>query len=118
MSPPFPPLLPNEERSMQKIIEGKRYNTETATKVAEHSQASWSDFQYQEEALYITQNGNWFTAGSGGADSTYAVPVGHNNRTGSSAIRLLSPEEAFRWLERYDIVDALEKYFPDRITDA
>ncbi len=97
---------------MKKIIDGKRYNTETAEEIASYSNdLSTSDFNWYEETLYLTKNGNWFLAGEGGALSCYSVAVGNNGSGGGSDLRLITKDEAKEWLEQHDEVDALEEYF-------
>ena len=102
------------------IINGKRYNTETADFVASWSNGySYSDFKHCEEDLYRTKRGSWFTVGSGGPLSGYSRSVGQNSWSGSSdVIRPLDADEARRWLERHGETAALETYFPDVIEDA
>lgn len=102
-----------------KIIDGKRYNTETATLVAEWSNGlSYSDFRHCDEALYRTPKGNWFTCGSGGPLSSYAKWEGNSGRGQSDVIRAISEADAKEWLERHKETAALEKHFPDQIEDA
>lgn len=104
----------------KKIIDGKRYDTETAEQVASWSNGlSYSDFNHCEEDLYRTKRGNWFTCGSGGPRSSYCRPAGQDSWTGSSnIIRALSPAEAREWLENHNETDALERFFPEQIEDA
>ena len=103
---------------MKAIINGKRYNTETATLVAEYwNGIGKNNFRYVSEDLYITKNGSWFMAGSGGAMTSYAKR--HGNCTyGSQAVRTLTSDEAYAWLEDHDETIAIESYFPDLIKDA
>lgn len=75
---------------MKAIIEGKRYNTETATEIAYYSWGSYSDFEHVEETLYRTENGAWFLVGGGGPKSTYAKPLSGSGLAGSSN-NLVSP---------------------------
>lgn len=105
---------------MKAIINGKRYNTETATEVASWSNhASYSDFNHCEETLYRTPKGNWFTVGSGGPMSKYARSLGNNTRGGSSDVfTALTANEARAWLESNQETAALEEHFADTIDDA
>jgi hypothetical protein len=102
------------------IIDGKRYNTDTATKVAGWSNDHYrSDFEFCWEDLYITRKGNWFTEGGGGPLSKYSVPAFGGGVTGSSdVITPLTSNEARTWLEERDEIKALEEYFSDEIEDA
>jgi hypothetical protein len=103
---------------MVSIIDGKRYNTETAREVASASSGgSTSDFRFFSEDLYLTPKGTWFIAGAGGAASKYRERIGDMWGWGSK-ITPLTPAEAREWLEAHDEVDALEEHFRDQIEDA
>jgi len=103
---------------MKKIIDGKRYDTETAERVHSwHNGYHAGDFHQCEEALYRTRKGTFFLHGEGGALSKYATP--HGNMTGGGEdITPLTPKEAMEWLEAHDGTEALEKNFKDAITEA
>lgn len=105
---------------MYKIINGKRYNTETATEIAHAgNNLGYSDFSHYEETLYRTSKGNWFLVGEGGALSKYAKPIaGGGWRGDSDAFRVLSETEAYDWLEKHEETEAIEKYFADSVEDA
>jgi hypothetical protein len=104
---------------MKKIVNGKRYDTTTAQSIT-----SWSnnynsnDFNYCEETLYKTKNGNYFIYGEGGAMSKYSVSVGCNGRGGSSDIVPMTKEEACEWCQERDEVDTIEEEFADMVKDA
>ena len=102
------------------IINGKRYDTETASLISSWAnQYGYSDFQWCEESLYGTFSNNWFLVGSGGPMSKYAVPVGNNGSGGSNDnIASLTIEEARQWLEEKGDTDALELCFAGDIVDA
>ena len=103
---------------MKKVIDGKVYNTETATKVAEWSNGlSYSDFNNENEELYVTKKGNWFLYGEGGANSKYRKSNG-NSAWGSSNIIAMSELDAYKWLEKNNELDAIESYFPKEIEEA
>ncbi len=103
---------------MRAIIEGKRYDTDTATLVAEYQYGyDLSSIDYFSEQLYITRRGNWFIAGGGHGRSPYGVRNGNTFGYGVR-IRPLTPEEARRWLEQHDKVEALEEHFASTIEDA
>lgn len=98
---------------MKKIINKKIYNTDTAEKIAEYSNMNnSSDFNYFSEILYKTKKGQFFLAGNGGANSKYAKHGG-NESWESSDIILLTEDETINWLEKYDFVNEIEKYFPN-----
>jgi hypothetical protein len=104
---------------MKAIIDGKRYDTETAECVA-----SWSnglgprDFKHCDEGLYRTKAGSWFLRGSGGPLSSWSKPYGNNGSQGGEGIRPLGADEALEWLERHGENDAIEEHFADKVQDA
>ena len=104
---------------MRQVIDGKRYDTETAEQVGSDSYSHYGDFQYWCEELYRTQKGNWFLYGEGGAKSKFAVAIGQNEIAGGNDITPLTKEEALAWLEdRNTDSDAIEEYFADMVEDA
>lgn len=88
-----------KEGIMYKVINGKRYNTETAEKVGDWwNGLSVRDFNHCSEELYRKRSGEFFLYGEGGPLSSYAVSHG-NETSGSEQIRPLSLDEAKRWVE-------------------
>jgi hypothetical protein len=84
----------------RKVIEGRAYDTETATFLAEASGGGYSnDFSHWEELLYRTPRGRLFVAGSGGPMSRYARSIDQNSWSGGSDLRPLSDAEARQWVE-------------------
>lgn len=103
---------------MKAIIDGKRYDTDKATFVAEQSNGNdCGNFRFEWECLYRTKNGAWFIAGQGGAFTSYAYHEG-NASYGGKAIRPLSPEAALAWLEQHQKTEAIETYFGSQVQDA
>lgn len=103
---------------MIKIINGKRYNTETATEIAKYwNGLSTSDFRNVSEALYMSKKGSFFLCGSGGPMSKYSQPCGDMTGGGSDIIPL-TKDEAYQWCERCASADVIEQYFSDMIDDA
>lgn len=94
-----------------KIINGKRYNTETVHKVASWDNNQFrSDGNYCAENLYVTKKGSWFLNGDGGALSKYAASAFGGGWVGqSNIITALSPDDALAWLEEKGETDAIEK---------
>lgn len=87
---------------MQRVIGGKRYNTETADVIADWDNGCFNnDFHACAETLFRTKHGNYFVAGRGGALSRWSVAVGTNGRGGSSGIVALTPAEALAWMEEH-----------------
>jgi len=102
---------------MKAVIDGKRYDTETATLIAHDAYGYPRDFSHWEEGLYKTSKGSWFTAGSGGPMTRYAVDLGNNSRGGGSEIFALTEEEALAWCEQHDVdADTIAAHF--KIEDA
>ena len=70
---------------MIRIIEGKRYNTDTAEEILALDNGGYysrSDFRWEETSLYRTPKGVWFLAGRGGPMTRWAHAVGLNGQTG------------------------------------
>jgi hypothetical protein len=103
---------------MRKVVDGKLYDTEKATMVAEDGNGLGpNDFKYEFEELYVTQKGAFFLYGEGGPLSSYSEIIG-NGSCGSCEIKPLDKDEAYDWLERYNKVKAIQEYFSDRIEEA
>jgi len=87
---------------MKKIINGKRYDTDTAKEMASWSNnRSYRDFGWCSETLYIKRTGEYFLAGEGGPMSRYAESTGSNSWSGGEAIRPMSEAEARDWAEQH-----------------
>lgn len=106
---------------MKAIIDGKRYDTETATEIAStgggRGYSPQRDFHRWEETIYRTKRGAWFLHGIGGALTSYAEQCGDGMGWGES-IRALTPEEARARLEEWNAVEALEEHFAAEVEDA
>ena len=85
---------------MKQIIDGKRYDTETAEQIGREVFSTPNDFEYWEETLFRTQKGNFFFHGEGGAGSRYAKSLGNRITGGSCRIWKATEEEAKNWLAR------------------
>lgn len=97
---------------MKKIIAGKRYDTETAIRIADWEHGESGNFHHVYEALFKTQSGAWFLEYHGGALSRYAESTGPHTCSGSSGIRLLDIDEALAWCETHDVdADIIEQHF-------
>lgn len=95
---------------MKKIINGKKYDTDTAKKIAEYSTPDRNSFSYTEETLYIKRTGEFFIHGYSYAAGAYAK----NNGFGwcaSDGIRPISETEAREWAESYLSCDEYEAIF-------
>ena len=102
---------------MKKIIDGKRYDTETSTEIDRYSNGHHAgDLHRYSETLYRTKSGAWFLHRRGGPLSEMGESIG-NERHGSEDIQPLTTDEAFTWLAKNDPAKA-EEHFADRIQDA
>jgi hypothetical protein len=85
---------------MKAVVNGKTYNTETATEICElpcNAQGR-GDFHWHETALYRTQKGAFFIAGSGGPASMWRESVS-NGSIGGRGVRPVSEQEARDYME-------------------
>lgn len=97
---------------MKKIINGKKYDTETAQKMGWWSaNYSVSDFHFYEETLFRKRTGEFFLHGSGNAASKYARRIEMNSWGGGEEIIPLTYEAAREWAEEHLDVDDYEKIF-------
>ena len=97
---------------MNKVIRGKRYNTETAKLVGtwEANEPENSDF-WEKEELYQKRSGEFFLIGQGGAQTQYArFSMGGENKPGVE-LRPIEPEEASDWAEEHLTADEYEALF-------
>lgn len=96
---------------MKKIINGKVYDTETATRAAEWSNnLGYSDFNWREEALYRKKTGEFFLHGAGGPHTNYAERVGNMWGDGEK-IMPMTYSEAQEWAEKHLDGDEYEEIF-------
>lgn len=96
---------------MKKIINGKRYDTETAQFCGSRDYRYPGDLDYVHEALYQKRTGEFFLYGEGGPRSKYAEEVSMNSWSGGEAITPLSDDEAREWAESYLDGEDYEKIF-------
>lgn len=89
----------NVEDTMRKIINGSRYSTDTAKKIAHwESDQDYTSFTHCEETLYRTKAGKWFIHGTGNAATVYAVRRGDGWTAPGEQIVPLSEEVARIWV--------------------
>ena len=96
---------------MKKVINGKRYNTESAQYCGSREYGYQGDLDYVYEALYQKRTGEFFLYGEGGARSKYAEETSINSWSGGESIIPLSDDEAKEWAEKYLDGDDYEKIF-------
>lgn len=106
---------------MKAIIDGKTYNTETATPIGGTigpRDTFAGDFRDWSATLYRTKKGRYFMAGRGGAMSPFAEPYGQNGSQGGNGIRALSAEDALAYAEKYLDPKTIAEHFADVVEDA
>jgi len=96
---------------MKKIINNKRYDTDTATQIGGAGYSHPGDFSFWLERLYQKKTGEFFLHGIGGAMSKYARSTGLNEWSGGEEIIPLSPEEARKWAEKNLETEEFEEIF-------
>lgn len=97
---------------MKKIINGKRYDTETAEEIGFwRTERSVTDFSYCEETLYRKRTGEFFLYGEGGPSSPYAHAA-YGTMGAGEAIVPLTEGEAKTWVEQKLDSDTYEALFP------
>lgn len=97
---------------MDKIINGKKYDTQTAILIADYSHGYGGDFNREDSALYVSPKGQFFVAGKGGAMSRWSQSIGQNTQSGGEGLYLVAADEARTLAERWDYdPDLYEKYF-------
>lgn len=103
---------------MKKIINGKKYDTETASKAGSWSNGGgWRDFSHFEEILYRKKTGEFFLYGEGGPMTKYAVSTGQNSWSGGERIIPLTYENARKWAEEHLDGDEYEEIFGEVTED-
>ena len=96
---------------MKKIINGKRYDTETAQLIGSASYSNRTDFRFWSEELYRKKTGEFFLYGEGGPASKYSRQIEQNSWSGGKEITPLTREEAQEWAEKYLDADEYEEVF-------
>lgn len=96
---------------MKTIINGKRYDTDTADLLCEEPcPFQPGDLKWHGTNLYRTHKGAFFLAGRGGAMSRWRESLGGNGWTGGSGIQPITAEEArnvLEWAGATDVIEAL-----------
>ena len=105
---------------MKKIINGIRYNTESATEIGHYATPGLGgdDFHYWGASLYKSpRSGRFFLAGEGHAMTRFASTCGNMKGWGARLIPM-TEEEALEWAEQYLDPSEFEEHFADMIEDA
>lgn len=97
---------------MRKIINGKKYDTETAEQLASYwNELSTRDFRHMTEKLFRKKTGEYFLYGEGGPLSKYATSCGGSGFIGGEDIVPLPEQEAKEWAEKHLGCDEYEAIF-------
>lgn len=103
---------------MNKIINGKVYNTDTARKIGTWSNgADRTDFSWVEETLYQKKTGEFFLRGQGGPNTRYAQQLEASRWTGGETISLVSYDSARQWAEDHLTADQYQAVFGEVAED-
>jgi hypothetical protein len=96
---------------MKKIINGRRYDTQTAKLVGYTSYSTPGSLDYWSEDLYRKKTGEYFLYGQGGPMSKYSRRTGENEWSFGHEIRPLTLDEAKAWAEKHLDADIFEAIF-------
>ena len=97
---------------MKRIIDGRKYDTETATEVHGWSDKAPRDFDYVEETLYRKRTGEYFLHCYGGPMTRYAEREAYGSGyTYGATIIPMTYDEARSWAEGHMSVDEYEAEF-------
>lgn len=103
---------------MNKIINGRMYDTKTAREIGSDSWGSRRDHQYWSETLYKKRTGEFFLHGVGGPASRYAERIEQNMWSGGEQLIPLSYGKAREWAEEHLTGDEYEEIFGEVSEDA
>ena len=97
---------------MKKIINGKKYDTETAVLIAEMDNGrSESDFNWVHEKMFLKKTGEFFLFGEGGAMTAYRRSCDGNSYCGGEKLVPITTDEAKKFGEENMSAEAYEKTF-------
>ena len=97
---------------MKTIINGRKYDTDTAKFIAtDWSDIPKNDFAYWEESLYRKKTGEFFLYGYGGPMSIYSKTIGQNEWITGEKIIPMTIEQARAWGEKHMTVWSYEETF-------
>lgn len=95
---------------MKKIINGKKYDTDTAKCMLIWGNSK-TGFSHVYEELYRKKTGEFFLYGEGGPMTSYAKSCGDNSWSGGSDIIPFTEKDARDWTERHGDADDYERIF-------
>ena len=103
---------------MKKIINGRVYDTSTASFAGTWDNGVYGGLDSVSETLYRKHTGEYFLLGEGGARSKYAKTAGDNHWSGGVQIIPLTWDAARQWSEEHLDPDAYEDMFGEVTDDA
>lgn len=99
------------DETIIKVVDGLRYNTDTATKICTYwSDCGSSDFKFERTALFRSPKGKFFIAGYGGALSRWSQPY-QNGQTGGEGLVPVDVDEARSFAELHADADTIAEFF-------
>ena len=108
------PAIGKAPAALKKIIDGKTYNTSTASLLSSYAYDKTRDqYEWLWEDLYQTRNGAFFLVGEGMSEHTPfgARLPGTNDYIRGHALLPLDEHQAKKWLEIRDRVDDYAEIF-------
>lgn len=103
---------------MKKIINSRRYDTDTAKELGYGcSRLPRTDYGFWEETLYQKRTGEYFLYGKGGPASRYSVYDGQNSWSDGDRIIPMTAEQAMKWAEEHLEAEDYEKIFGEVAED-
>lgn len=95
---------------MKKIINGRKYDTETAKHIGTRYEGRPGSFEFFSEELYRKKTGEFFILGDGGPRSPYTRDD-DGNIAGACCIVPYTEKQAKKWVEEYCSADTYEEIF-------
>lgn len=96
---------------MRKIIKNKKYDTDTARKVATRTEYMGYVDKYIRETLYQKKTGEYFLHGQGGADTKYGKYKGDTLWEAGQKITPFTPDQARDWADFHLNAEEYNKIF-------
>lgn len=96
---------------MQTIINGKKYDTETAKVISAYISSDLSESGHIVEILYQKKTGEFFIFGEGGEMTPYSKVCRDGTLCGSSRIIPISEKKAKAFVEEYGDAEEYEEAF-------
>lgn len=96
---------------MKKIINGKKYDTDTAKRIGRREENPTNNLDYFSQTLYRKKTGEFFLLGEGGPRTIYGQPSESGGWRSGEKIIPLSYEDAQEWAEEYLTAEEYEATF-------